>query len=234
MEFFHSQESLTIFQWILRAVVAYYFLLFAAKIMGQRSISQLGLLDFIMALVIGNILAHPLSDEGLGLKGSMTTTSVLVFLYILHVFLSLKWKKFRSFIDPQPFPLIQDGQINYRNLTKARISIDYLLSHSRKEKIDDIQKVALALWEPDGAISFFLKTQYESVTPTDMGIPTKPFSLPQTIIEEGKIEQAELNRIGKDEAWLRTNIKTNHNVEISEILLATIDSNLQVKVYLYK
>jgi uncharacterized membrane protein YcaP (DUF421 family) len=234
MEFFQSQESLTSIQWILRAVVAYYFLLFAAKIMGQRSISQLGLLDFIMALVIGNILAHPLSDEGLGLKGSMITTSVLVVLYIFHVFLSLKWRKFRGFIDPQPFPLINNGQIIYKNLSKARISIDYLLSHLRKEKIEDIDKVALALWEPDGAISFFVKSQHGPITPRDMGIPTKPFNLPHTIIEEGKIEQEELNRIGKNEAWLKSIIKSNHNVEISEILLATIDSNLQLKIYLYK
>lgn len=35
-------------------------------LMGQRSISQLGLLDFAMAIPVGNIIAHPLSDEGLG------------------------------------------------------------------------------------------------------------------------------------------------------------------------
>ncbi|MFF6015923.1 hypothetical protein [Lysinibacillus fusiformis] len=32
--------------------------------MGQRSISQLRLLDFAMAITLGNIIAHPLSDEG--------------------------------------------------------------------------------------------------------------------------------------------------------------------------
>uniref|UniRef100_UPI0035B50BFD DUF421 domain-containing protein n=1 Tax=Peribacillus tepidiphilus TaxID=2652445 RepID=UPI0035B50BFD len=91
MGFFNSQESLTVIQWILRAVVSFFFLLIAAKIMGQRSISQLRLLDFIMALMLGNIIAHPLSDEQLGLKGSMITMSVLVILYTLCVFLSLKW-----------------------------------------------------------------------------------------------------------------------------------------------
>ncbi len=39
MEFIHGQDSLTAIQWILRAVVAFFFLLFSAKIMGQRSIS---------------------------------------------------------------------------------------------------------------------------------------------------------------------------------------------------
>jgi uncharacterized membrane protein YcaP (DUF421 family) len=35
------------------------------------------LLDFIIALILGNILGHPLSDEGLGMTGSITTTIVL-------------------------------------------------------------------------------------------------------------------------------------------------------------
>ena len=155
MDFFSSQETLTAIQWILRAIISFFFLLLSVKLMGQRSISQLRLLDFIMALIIGNILAHPLSDQQLGLKGSMITTSVFVILYIISVFAGLKWGKLRRFFDSDPFPLIENGQIIYKSLARARISIDVLLSELRKEKVEDIQKVSLALWEPDGTISLF-------------------------------------------------------------------------------
>ena len=87
MDFFHGQESLTTIQWVLRAIISYFFLLFATKLMGRRSISQLRLLDFTMALILGNILAHPLSDEKLGMKGSLITTAVLVVLYIGLVYI---------------------------------------------------------------------------------------------------------------------------------------------------
>ncbi|KON70514.1 MULTISPECIES: DUF421 domain-containing protein [Peribacillus] len=234
MDFFHGQEALTIIQWILRAIVSYFFLLFAAKIMGQRAISQLRLLDFLIALIIGNILAHPLSDEQLGLKGPLITTAVLVLLYIFCVFLSLKWGKLRSFFENSPFPLIENGQIVYKSLAKARISIDFLLSELRKEKIEDIQKVALALWEPDGTISFFLNPQYEAVTPADLELVTKTFSFPRTIIKEGKIDFSELTRIGKDEEWLKNRIKTAYSEDVYDILLATIDNNDTVKIFLYK
>ncbi len=108
--------------------------------MGQRSIAQLGLLDFVMAITLGNIIAHPLSDEGLGLKGSMITMSVLIILYLLGVLLSMKWISFRHFMDPPPIPLIKNGKIVSANLRKARISVDFLLSELRKEKVEDIQK----------------------------------------------------------------------------------------------
>ncbi len=235
MDFFYSQESLTTIQWILRAVISFFFLLIITKIMGQRSLSQLRLLDFIMALSIGNIIAHPLSDQHLGMKGSMITIGVLVILYLILVFLSLKWLKFTKFVDPSPFPLIKNGEILYKGLTKARIPIDVLLTELRKKQIHDIQQVALALWESDGTISFFLESQYQTLTPKDMKLMTKSFSLPITIIKDGKIDFEELKQTGKDEDWVKNQIRTIHSLDIKNILLATMDNkNNKINVFLYK
>ncbi len=158
MDFFHGQESLTAIQWVLRAFVTFFFLLFATKIMGRRSMTQLGLLDFIMAITLGNIIAHPLSDEGLGLKGSMITISVLIILYLLGVLLSMKWIPFRHFMDPPPIPLIKNGKIVSANLRKARITIDFLLSELRKEKIEDIQNSSRIMGTRWLYFKFYLST----------------------------------------------------------------------------
>ncbi|MEH7125785.1 YetF domain-containing protein [Bacillus sp. JJ1503] len=234
MDFFYGQETLTAMQWILRAVVIYFFMIIIAKLMGQRSISQLNLLDFAIAVVFGNIIAHPLSDERLGLKGSMISMSALVILYVSSVFLVLKSKKLRKFVLPNPFPLIKNGQFIYKNLTKARVSVDYILSEARKEKIDDVKKVALALWEPDGTISFFVSPNFQTVTRGDLNIITEPFDFPKTVVKEGNIEKSALQQMGKDESWLLSALKTNHNVELNDVLLVTIDKSSQLKVFLYK
>ncbi|WP_274306957.1 DUF421 domain-containing protein [Solibacillus daqui] len=234
MDFIHGQESLTAVQWILRAVIAFFFLLFATKIMGQRSIAQLGLLDFAMAITLGNIIAHPLSDEGLGLKGSMITMTVLIILYLLGVFVSMKWIPFRHFMDPPPIPLIKNGQIISANLRKARISIDFLLAELRKEKIEDIQKIALALWEHDGSISSFLYPQHQMPTRADLKIVQNPFSLPTVLINEGKIDYHELNKSMLTEDLLKNNLISTYNVDVKDVLLATIDQNNNLQVFLYK
>ena len=121
MEFFQGQETLTTVEWILRALVAFFFLVVVAKVLGQRAISQLRLLDFVIALVIGNIIAHPLSDENLGLKGSVITSTVLVSLYLVGIYMILKWPWFRRLITPAPITIVQDGEIIYKGLKKARI-----------------------------------------------------------------------------------------------------------------
>ena len=106
MNFLQGQETLTTIEWILRAIIAFFFLLTVAKLLGQRTISQLRLLDFVIALVIGNIIAHPLSDEHLGLKGSMITTTVLVVLYLGGIFSILKFPSLRRFIDNSPITIV--------------------------------------------------------------------------------------------------------------------------------
>ncbi|MDQ0063003.1 DUF421 domain-containing protein [Paenibacillus harenae] len=228
MDFFKSQESLSATGWILRSIVGFIFLLISAKMMGQRSISQLRFLDFIIALTLGNIIAHPLSDEHLGLKGSMITTVSLVILYISAIWLSLKIPFLKQFFDPPAVTLIQDGKLNYRNLSKAKLPIEFLYAELRKSNVEDISKVAFAAWEPGGTLSVFVNSAYQPVTPSDLKLSTQPFNLTKPIISDGHIEHALMREIGKDRAWLENEIKP---LELSKVILATVDSKLTVQVH---
>nr|WP_263325111.1 DUF421 domain-containing protein [Neobacillus sp. Marseille-Q6967] len=234
MDFFQSQESLTTIEWALRAVIAFFFLVIVARIMGQRAISQLRLLDFVMALVIGNIIAHPLSDEQLGLKGSITTTIVLLVLYLICIYCILKWPAVRKLVNASPILIIKDGEIIYKGLKKARISIDVLLEELRQDKVEDVSKVALALWEPEGKLSVFLHPKYMPVTPEIYQMEIEPFDYPRTIIKEGKIDIQELKQINKEEGWIVQRIEKSYRTDVNNVLLATIDQKDNLKVFLYK
>lgn len=234
MDFFNSQESLSILEWVYRAFVAFVFLVIVAKLLGQRTLSQLRLLDFVIALVIGNIIAHPLSDQRIGMKESMVTTAVLVILYLIGIYLVLNIHWFRKLITPLPIEIIQNGEIHYQGLKKARITLDILLEELREKKVDDIKKVALAIWEANGNISIFLEPQYEPATAAACQIETDPFELPRTIIKEGIIVSKGLSEMKKDEAWLRAELERVYHTEVKNVLLATIDSKESLKVFYYK
>jgi uncharacterized membrane protein YcaP (DUF421 family) len=221
-------------EWIFRAIIAFFFLLTVAKVLGQRTISQLRLLDFVIASVIGNIIAHPLSDENLGLKGSMISTSVLVVLYLGCIFSILNFPFLRRFVNNSPITIVQDGEILYKGLRKARISIDVLLEELREEKVEDVKKVALAIWEADGKFSFFLQPKYEPITPSHLKIETEPFDFPRTIIKEGKINSNELMHTPRDEGWVILSLKNSYQTEVKDVLLATLDNKDSLKVFLYK
>lgn len=233
MDFFRAQETLTAAQWVLRAVVAYLFMLVMVKVMGQRSISQLNLLDLTIAVIIGNIIAHPLSDEGLGLKGSMISIVALVVLYLSSVFLVLKSGALRRLVTPQPLPLVENGQLIYENFRKARITIEYMMAEARRAKVEDLKKLSLALWEPDGTISFFVNTPYQPVTPDDLKMEVPPFDLPRVVVREGKAESVVLAELGKDEEWLLAVLEKEHYVRVQDVLLATLGRGGELKLFLY-
>jgi uncharacterized membrane protein YcaP (DUF421 family) len=233
MSFLQGKETLTAVEWALRAIIAYFFLLAIARVLGQRTISQLRLLDFVIALVIGNIIAHPLSDEKLGLKGSVITTAVLTGLYLLSLYGILKYPKLRKLLNNSPIIVVQNGEILYKGLNKARISIDVLLEELREAKVEDVKKVALAIWEADGQISIFLHPQYEPITPSFCKQKTEPFYIPKTVIKEGKIDYDELKQINKSEEWIISSLKKS-NTNISNVLLGTIDNKDNLNLFLYK
>lgn len=234
MDFFRAQETLTAMEWILRAIVAYLFLLVVARILGQRTLSQLRLLDFVIALVIGNVIAHPLSDEGLGLKGSMITTTVLVILYLISLFGILKFPSLRKLLNSPPITVVKNGEILNKGLKKARISIDVLLEELRVKKVEDVKKVALAIWEVDGELSVFLDPKYEPLTPSHYQMKTEPFDYPRTIIKEGKIISNELKEINKDKSWVISNLRNSYQTDVKNVLLATVDNKGTLKVFLYE
>lgn len=234
MDFFQSQETLTVIEWALRALVAFLFLVIVAKVLGQRAISQLRLLDFVIALVIGNMVAHPLSDEHLGMEGSLISTAVIVVLYLCGVFMVLRWPRFRRLVTHKPVIIVQNGEILEKGLKKARISIDVLLEELREGKVKDIKTVAIAFWEADGNISFFLDPKYEGVTNEALKIETEPFDFPRIVIKEGIVNYKELKEVGRDEAWITSNIKKLYNTEVENILLASLDRKGNMTVLLYK
>ena len=234
MDFLYSQETLSSLDWVLRAIIAFFFLLIVAKLLGQRSLSQLRVLDFAITLVIGNIIAHPLSDEKLGMEGSIITTLVLLILYLGCVFITVKFPVFRKFVNHSPITIIKNGEILYKELTRAKISIDVLLEELRENKVDDIKKVALATWEPNGKISVFLHPEYEPVTPSSLNIKMEPFSFPKTIILEGKINFNELAELNKDEEWIASKLKISYQTDVKNVLFAALDNNDNLKAFLYK
>lgn len=233
MGFLYGQNTLTTLDWILRAIIAFFFLITIAKLLGQRAISQLRLLDFVISIVIGNIIAHPLSDERLGLNSSIITTLVLVILYLGGVFATLKFPPIGRFINNSPITVVKNGDILLEGLKKSRITLDLLLEELRKEKVDDIKKVALATFEPDGRISVFLDPKYEAVTPSSLKIKTEAFNLPITIIKEGKLNLKELKELHKDEEWVVHKLQSLYTTDVKNVLLATLDNNDNLKVFLY-
>jgi uncharacterized membrane protein YcaP (DUF421 family) len=79
-----------------------------------------------------------------------------------------------------------------------------------------------------------LDPQYEPITPANCQLKTDAFELPKIIIKDGKINSPELKQLLKDEKWVITHLERLYQTEVKNVLLATLDSKDQLKVFLYK
>ncbi|MNO58900.1 hypothetical protein D3C76_494750 [compost metagenome] len=231
MDLLTALSELQLWEWIMRSSIAYLFLVVVAKWMGQRSVSQLRFIDFITALLLGDILAVPLSESEISLFGPMVCTLSIVFLYIANSWIMLKWRPWQRFLEPDPLILIKDGTIHLNNIRKARITVEYLLSALRLLQMEDISKIALALWEPGGNISAFLQTDTQTATKKDLGIiTTSKFEYTPLVIKQGKVKREVLLKMGYDESRLYQQLAHQHNKEISQVNLATLSENGHIQL----
>ncbi|HDX9587856.1 TPA: DUF421 domain-containing protein [Bacillus pseudomycoides] len=232
MHMFEGAKHLSSFEWMFRAILAYIFLIIVAKAMGQRSIAQLRFLDLVLVLLLGGNLSNALSDEKVGLLGSMITTFILVVLHIVSSILTLKWDRWRRFLEPAPIILIHNGSIQFNNLKKARITVEYLFSELRLQGITDIQTVKLALWEASGVVSVFQYAAYEKVSRKDMKVYAEQSPITFILVKNGKIQKDVLSLLEKTEEWVRAELQ--QEVPIQSIQLATIDEKGQINIFLKK
>ncbi len=224
MYFWESQQSLVIYQWVLRAAITYFWLLFVARMMGQRFIGRLTVFDFVIAISIGSVSAGALSNPQVSLTSILITIGTLALLDIFLAVISLKASKFRRIVQGEPIVLIKNGKLLENTLRKTRINLDDLLMGLRRNKLANLSDVEFAILEPNGKISVIPKSQARSLKPKDLKLKTSYEGLPVIVIEDGNILQDNLKENNLDEIWLNDQLKKLKIDNVNEVFIAMLDT----------
>lgn len=224
-KFWEGYGDLTLASWVLRALTAYVLLLFLLRIMGQRTLSNMKMSDFVISIAFGNIIAHQLSDSSLGLRGPVITSVTFAVLYILFNFFTLKYTKLRKMVDLDVIPLIYEGEIIKSGLKKGKIDLDLLMTELRLHNVLSVRDVHAAYLESNGKISIIKNVDSQSVTLKDLDIRKAPIHAPIAIIEDGIVLHRNLEMIGKDEKWLMENLHAYSISNFKDVFLAVYETN---------
>ncbi len=115
MPFWESQPSLTFIQWILRAIIIFFWLFFLTKIMGQRMLGRLHAFDLMVIIAVAGTSAGAIHSSQNSLIAIIVTTGMIAVLYILFSYLSLKFAKFRRVFQDEPLVGYSKRQLNREN-----------------------------------------------------------------------------------------------------------------------
>ena len=214
-----------------RAILSLITLFLVTKMLGKKQVSQLSLFDYVIGISIGNFAAEmTINLESTEIHGIWAVVLFGLFAYIVNV-LTMKSIWLRRFFMGTPTVLIQNGKILEKNLKKVKFDLNDLLEEVRIDGYFDLSQVEYAIMEANGSLSILPKTEYKTVTVGDMKLKTPKEGLCANVIIDGKIMHNNLDRIGKKEKWLNSQLKVKGYSDISKILLATIDINDKLVIY---
>jgi len=186
---------------ILLAVFFYIAIIISYKIMGKREISELSIFDFVMNLIIADIVATGIVEEQFWLD-SFTGLVALVALQIIMAKFQLKHPKMRKYMNGESSMIINNGKIDYDELIKLRIQLDELMMLLRQSNVINIDEVQYAIMEPNGRLSIYEKR-----------LPIKIFPLPFVI--SGVIKPFALENAGFDLDWFYRQLE-KHDLSITQ------------------
>ncbi len=212
---------------VLRVLLIYLLLLVTMRIMGKREIGQLSNLDFVVAIVVAELATLPLTDRNLTLVHSVVPMLILTLLQVSVSMVCLKSNKFRRLLYGKPNLLIAAGNLQMREMRKARYNIDDLMSQLRQKDVFDIADVDYAVLETSGELTVLLKSDQKPATKGDFGFkaPDDFQGMPLTLIDDGEVNVRGLRDNHLTENWLNAQLKRKGIDDPRDVFFASLSND---------
>ena len=207
----------------LRTILLYLVLIFSIRLMGKRQIGQMEASEFVVTMLVANLASIPMQDGAIPLYSGLVPILTVLGLELVLSWAIVKSVVIRKFLCGKPVILIENGKILSENLRSTRVTLDELTGHLREKDVLDIRSVQYAILETDGNLSVFPYPKHRPASAKEAGIHPKAQYLPLTIIEDGYFSRENLQKAGKDEAWLRKTLG-EHSAGVADTLLLTVDA----------
>lgn len=213
----------------IRTVILYLLLILVVRVMGKRQIGQMEPTEFVVTMLLANLAAVPMQDNGIPLASGLVPMLTVLGISLILSVLAYQSIRMRRLLCGKPVILVENGTICQRNLARTRIHLDELTEHLREQGILDLTTVKYAILETNGLISTFLYAKDAPATAKDAGITVKDAFLPYTLISDGHLLPQNLHLAGYNHHWLRRQLE-KRNLQPHQVLLMTVDG--AGKIYL--
>jgi uncharacterized membrane protein YcaP (DUF421 family) len=142
---------------VLRAALAFVFILLLTRIVGRRELGSLEPFDLIMLIVLGDLVQQGVTQSDYSVTGLVLAGGTIALMQIAASYLSFRFRKLRPVLDGEPLVLVEDGRVLERNLKRERLTAEEVAVQARLNQIDSLDKVRWAVLETSGQISFIPK-----------------------------------------------------------------------------
>jgi uncharacterized membrane protein YcaP (DUF421 family) len=138
---------------LIRAVLAYLFLLLVVRALSRRPGAQLTPFEFVIVFFIGGISIQAVVGDDRSMTNAVCTVITIGLLHRLISVIKVHWPKLGASIDGTPLVLLQKGQWQTDVMGRMRIQDTDVMAAARTKNLERLDQIEYAILERNGAIS---------------------------------------------------------------------------------
>jgi uncharacterized membrane protein YcaP (DUF421 family) len=143
---------------VLRAMVAYLFILLLTRAVGRRELSTLEPFDLILLVTIGDLVQQGVTQNDFSVTGAVLAVGTIGVLTVLFSYLPWRFQILRPVLEGVPTIVVEDGKVVNKNLKRHRLTQEEIAAAARLQGIARIADVRWAVLETGGQISCIKKS----------------------------------------------------------------------------
>ena len=151
--------SLPWWEFVLRGVIVYVFLLIILRITGKRQTGQLAPFDLVLLLVLSNAVQNSMNGGDNSVPGGILSAATLIALHYGVAYVTFKNKTLEVWIEGTPRTLIHNGVLNENVMRDELLTRHELAAALRAAGCTEIEHVRVATLENNGQITISLRPQ---------------------------------------------------------------------------
>lgn len=151
-----------------RTVGVYLLLLLLLRLAGKRDLAQLNSFDFVVLLLLSNVVQNAVIGPDNSLWGGAIGAAVLVGGNALFVRAAAASSALRRVVEGTPTVLVRDGVIDVDAVQRLGLRPADVVAAIRRQNADELAQVEEASLEPGGTISVRLTSSALNATRADL------------------------------------------------------------------
>ena len=199
---------------LIRTLILFLSLILAMRLMGKRQLGELELSELVVAVLVADIASIPLL--------------VLFCCELIISGLTYRSVSLRKLLYGRPNLIIEHGHIAQQAMHRNRFTLDELTQELRNQGILDIASVEYAVLETNGRLNIILTPEQQPVTAAQMGVKPDDTGYFSILINNGRIIDKNLKRMGRDEHWLQKQLQQRGAQSVRDVYLLMLNDAGQI------
>ncbi len=151
------EMSVPWWEFVLRGVLVYVFLLVFLRLTGKRQTGQYAPFDLVLLLILSNAVQNSMNAGDNSLIGGLISASTLMGCHVVLANLTFRFAWLERLIDGKPRVLVDQGKVHTELMHKELLSTEDLEAALRASGCLHLHEVECATIETNGQITVVLR-----------------------------------------------------------------------------